>query len=235
MNNQLVYTLYTEEKMKKLIVLISIGLVLLLAGCSTAQTEQSQDLPSEESADTSLGVEPESSASDESNPVSDMTQLLVGTLLLEGTELEVTPEQAADLLPLWKLYRSLLESDITATAEIEAVAKQISQKMSADQLASLATFESQEIDREQINAIMEELGISTMSGMGDPEGDGGEGITPPDGAQLGQGRGQGGGTGVDPDVLATRQAERGDSGLGSQRMILPLVEALIELLEQRVV
>lgn len=88
-------------------------------------------------------------------------------------------------------------------------------------------MEGQGFDREQMNVVMEELGIEIFVGAG-REG----GLTPPDGFQPGQGGGPGGAN-VDPEVLATRQAEREEGGGFQRGFNLPLVEALIELLEGR--
>jgi hypothetical protein len=154
----------------------------------------------------------------------------------------VTAEQATELLPLWKLYYSLLESDITATAEVEAVAKQISQTMTSAQLAAM---EGQDLDREQMNALFEELGIETLRGNGTGEFSLPEGSTPPEGfvpgqgggpgggGGLGSGGGPGGGTGIDPEMMSTREAMREESAGFQRGFNLPIVAALIELLEAR--
>ena len=210
--------------MKRVFVLLSITMVLLVTGCSGAQVDiqDTGQLGSDESDALAQGMQ----------NATEVTQLLFGTLMLEGTENTLTPEQAAALLPLWKLYHSLLESDITATVEIEAVAKQLHQTMTSEQLA---TMEDLEFDREQINEIMAGLGIDMFGSVGGR----GEGLDSPDGFQPGQGGGPGGGagrgdgTGIDPEMLATRQAAIEEEGGLQRGFNLPLVEALIELLEDR--
>ena len=210
--------------MKRIFVLLSIVMVLLLTGCSGTQVD-TQDT-GQVASDSSTAF------AQEMQNTTEVTQLLFGTLMLEGTENTVTPEQAAELLPLWKLYRSLLESDITATAEIEAVAKQLSQTMTSEQLA---TMEGQDFDREQINEIMAGLGIDMIGSVGGR----GESLDSPDGFQPGQGGGPGGGagrgdgTGIDPGMMATRQAAMEEDGGLQRGFNLPLVEALIDLLESR--
>jgi hypothetical protein len=229
-------------KMKKVFVLLSITMVLVLAGCSSSGTEEEQTL-----VDTTISTDADGTIAipQGMQDATEVTQLLFGTLMLEGTDRAVTPEQAAELLPLWKLYRSLLESDISAAAEIEAVAKKLSQAMTAEQLAAM---ENQAFDREQMSAIMEDLGVEMTRGT---EGEGGnftppEGIAPPDGFAPGEGgapggggrgdgSGPGGGTGINPEMMATRQARMETEVGGFQRGFnLPLVEALIELLEGRI-
>jgi hypothetical protein len=221
--------------MKKLFLLIGLLMAFLMAGCSAAQVD-SQD-PSQGEAGTAAKTDEYSSEPQGIQNAAEISRLLFGTLMLEGTDNSVTPEQASELLSLWKLYGSLLDSDITATEEIEAVAKRLSQTMTPEQLAAM---ESQDFDRDQMNAIMEELGIDPFGGAGRGEGfEPPDGFVPPDGFQPGQGGGPGGGgrpgggDEIDPEVLAMRQAER-EAGGGFQRGFnLPLVEALIELLEER--
>ena len=210
--------------MKRVFVLLSITMVLFVTGCSGAQVDiqDTGQLESDESDVFAQGIQ----------NTTEVTQLLFGTLMFEGTENTVTPEQAAELLPLWKLYRSLLESDITATAEIEAVAKQLHQTMTSEQLA---TMENQELNREQINEIMAELGIDMFGSVGGRS----EGLDSPDRFQPGQGGGPGGGagrgdgTGIDPEMMATRQAAMEENGGLQRGFNLPLIEALIKLLESR--
>ena len=66
-----------------------------------------------------------------------------------------------------------------------------------------------------------------------------EGLDSPDRFQPGQGGGPGGGagrgdgTGIDPEMMATRQAAMEENGGLQRGFNLPLVEALIELLESR--
>ncbi len=221
--------------MNKIFVLLSFMLALLLAGCSSA-IKDAQELTLPDRVAETMG-----DASDRPQALqnaAEVTQLMFGTLLLEGTDFPVTPGQASELLPLWKLYRSLLESDITAIAEIEAVARQIGQMMTPEQITAM---NSQELDSEQRGTILEELGIESLGGAGR-----GEGFTPPDGfnppeggfnpgqGRPGSGDGPGGGgAGLDPEALATRQAARAASGGFERGLNLPLVEALIKFLEQR--
>jgi hypothetical protein len=223
--------------MKKIFILLSIAYVFLLAGCSGSGAEEDQNL-----VDTAGSAEADGIAAipQAMQDATEVTRLLFGTFMLEGTDLAVTPEQAAELLPLWKLYRSLLESDIAAAAEIEAVAKQLRQTMAAKQLAAM---EDQEINREQLNMIMEEMGVEMTRGTGGQ----GEAFTPPDGmvppdgfspgqggGPRGGGNGPGGDTGIDPEMMATRQATMEEGGVFQRGFNLPLVEALIKLLEGRI-
>jgi hypothetical protein len=60
--------------------------------------------------------------------------LALGTLKLEGTEGAVTPAQASELLPLWKMIQG---GSLQGDAESQAVLKQIQAKMTESQLAAI--------------------------------------------------------------------------------------------------
>jgi len=82
------------------------------------------------------------------------SQLALGTFQLEGTENAVTPEQAANLLPLWQAIRGgSLQSD----AETNAVLKQIEGTMTAKQLAAIAALR---LTVEDLGSWMREQGVS---------------------------------------------------------------------------
>jgi hypothetical protein len=228
-------------KLWKLI--FSTGALLVLAGCSsepTAGSILSEDYP---------GALPAN------------VQLILGTLQLEGTDLAVTNKQASSLAPLWKAMRSLSGSDTAAEAEIEAVLDQIQRSMTSDQLEAIAAMEL--IQEDLFTAIQEmgiqpfapgAAGRFSGSGTGDfiaggPEGGppgggaaggaifiGPEGGPPGDGGPGGFGGGQlpeGFTNNLDPDQLATLEAQR-ESGGGPGARIAPfLLDPLIELLEAR--
>ena len=163
-------------------------------------------------------------------------QLSLGSLLLEDTDLAVDPEQALDLVPYWKLYRSLLGSDTTAPEELDSLLKEIQEIMTAEQVNYIANLQ---LNQETMMTLVNEMGIIDL--RQDGTGEGGIGFVPPeglpDGVRPGGGGGQGGGDGsMDPELMATKQAERAAAGGGKQsnRLTIPLVEALISLLEGKV-
>ena len=47
------------------------------------------------------------------------TQLVVGTLDLNGTEQDVTAEQAQELIVLWQVYNEISQSDTAAQEEVD--------------------------------------------------------------------------------------------------------------------
>ena len=64
----------------------------------------------------SITSQPVSALSSET--LSTQTQLVVGTLQLEGTQQAVTSEQANELLPIWQVYQELTNNSTAAQEEI---------------------------------------------------------------------------------------------------------------------
>jgi hypothetical protein len=139
------------------------------------------------------------------------TQLMVGTLKLEGSDLAVTPEQAPELLVLWQASRALSRSGTGATEEVTAVLNQIEAAMTPEQIAAIAAMQ---LTRADIQGMSQAMGLSTGSGDGaGPEG----------------GRGQG--QNSSPEEQATRQIERAErTNTGTSEALL---DALIQILEER--
>jgi hypothetical protein len=164
------------------------------------------------------------------------TALIVGSFELEGTEYEITPEQAAELLPLWIVLKNLLESETVAMEEVNALINQISEKMTDGQMAYINDLN---LDAQSMRTLMEELGLNEASMR--PESTDGEesqrGANRQEGMPEGMGPGGGqGGTGLTQEQMeamqATREAGGGrlSGGMG-MTMNTELIEALIELLQ----
>jgi hypothetical protein len=164
-------------------------------------------------------------------------QLAAGTLLLEGTDLAVDEALAAELLPLWRAAQSLINSDTAAELEIEAVYNQIQDTMNPDQISAIAKMELTEAS---LTTMLEEGELFTSQG-GFERGRG-EGFTPPEGFQppeglfvgpgggFGQGQGRGFPEGMDPEAMATRQAQFAEGNRGSFQE-RALIMAVIRTLE----
>ncbi|MGB2963055.1 MAG: hypothetical protein WBB69_03625 [Anaerolineales bacterium] len=228
--------------MKKIGVLIIV--VLLLTACGT-ETGDVQEV--DNAGDSALNSEDtgDASSSDQSREelrgdfgetaLPPATQLVVGTLLLEETELALDTELAAALVPYWKLYINLTESDTTAPEELDALVTEIEGLMTTDQINYIAGLQ---LTQEDMFTLINELGVLEQvrpEGVGDTEGGGfnrPDGI--PEGFQPGGEGRPGGGAGMegmDPEMQATMQAKRAEEGGMFSRMNIPLVEALISLLE----
>ncbi|MCK4801145.1 MAG: hypothetical protein KAS84_04080 [Anaerolineales bacterium] len=227
---------------KRFGMLIVILLLLTACGSNSAvvdEIESSVDSAQVEEDKSGTGTEAESldlttDYAEGALPLA--TQLVVGSLLLEETNLAVDAELAPSLIPYWKLYKSLAESDTSAPEELDALINEIQEIMTVDQVNYIAGLQ---LTQEDMMTLINDLGIFEQTRPDD--GDGGTGFNRPEGLPEGTrpGGGQGGPGGgdvnIDPELLATMQAEREASGGGRQssRMTIPLVDELISLLEEK--
>lgn len=213
--------------MKKVFLSLSLLLALVLTACGTTASRM------------------QGSSSPTSDSLPGATKLVVGTLNLEGTDQAVTGEQAGELLLMWQVYQSLSNSSSAAQAEIDGLVEQIQETMTAGQMEAISGMN---LTQQDIFALMQEQGgsmgqtrqsssasSSTQNGGGfaPPEGgmdggvppEGGAGGAPVDGGMAGAGPGTG--TNQVDDTVAGTDAGRTASAPA------PLVEALIQVLEQR--
>ncbi len=100
------------------------------------------------------------------------SQLALGTLLLEGTENAVTPEQAARLLPLWQ---SLRGGTLRGSAEVRAALTAIEKAMTPEQLRAIAAMR---LTRQRLQEWMEAQGLRLVPPAGTPGAWGNPGGTP---------------------------------------------------------
>ena len=112
--------------MKKTIYVIATLLMIfiLLTACSS---------PANSPSDSNTGDASSVSQNGEIN-LTERTKLILGTLKLENTDFKITKEQAAELLPEWKVLRNLLASDSASQVEIDALQNQIKGTLTAEQL-----------------------------------------------------------------------------------------------------
>jgi hypothetical protein len=259
--------------MKKMtFILVSLILILVLAACgetvketgittewvdtSTSETpvittEEAESSTSDLQAGTSEDAAADTSViaaplnSDYENALSVPMQLVVGTLMLEDTELTVDSGQAAQLLPLWKAARSLSSSDTAAAEEVGAVYNQIEETMTPEQIAAIVSLQ---LRREDMFDLVQELGLAFGPGSG-----GGGDFTPEMqataqaarasgqerpgggfGGRPGGGGGPGGGAGgagLSPEARETAIAERGGTRGAGSGVNPAFIEAIITLLE----
>lgn len=207
--------------MKKITFALLLILSLALSACGAgAATETS----------------PSALNTDYENALSVQLQLSVGTFKLEEGDFAVDAAQAADLLPLWQVLKSLTESGSAAQEEIDALILQIEETMTAEQIEAIAAMQ---LTREEMGAVMQEYGLTVGTGENAVEGAtpgmgrGGSGVP-----GMGGGPGGGGGeTGLTPDQIATMQAEReknGETGsMMNSRLSGVIIEGLIELLQNK--
>jgi TolA-binding protein len=178
------------------------------------------------------------------------TQLVIGTLKLEGTEQAVTSEQAKDLLVMWQVYQDLNSSDTAAQEEIDGLVEQIQETMTSEHMKAISAMN---LTQQDIFALMQEQGVgmgqvrqssssnnsnSTQSGGGFTPPDGGMAGGPPDGGGMPGGAppdGGIGGIGASGSSTSTGQAQNTGAGSGAggtAGISTALVGALIQYLEQ---
>jgi hypothetical protein len=109
----------------RLSIVLVLVFALVLSGCQSANNVEES------------GASPQGTAVTVVQPGTDVRTLAMGTLALDGTENGVGAAQAAELLPLWKAYRALINSDATAPAELVAVLEQIADTLTAAQREAL--------------------------------------------------------------------------------------------------
>jgi len=218
---------------------LSLLLVLILAACGGNSPERNSN--PDNTDPTTMNFE---------MPVE--MKLMLGTVKLDETEFAIDPEQASDLLPLWKTLRSLSSSETAAQAEVDAVISAIQEAMTTEQMAAI---EAMGLTMKDFTGVAETLGLETgfggrfgeitpemqatmeaarESGEFPSEGfeggfvfGGGQG---PGGGQ-GRGGGFGGEPGFSPEMRETAIAERGDTfgrGFGINTALLDGIIAFLE-------
>jgi hypothetical protein len=160
---------------------------------------------------------------------------LVGTFKLEGTSNAVTAQEAAQLIPLWQVYKDLSSSTSAAQTEIDALIAQIQGTMTPEQVKAITDMK---LTRAEEFQTMQALGIQftnrpTASGTPRPGG-GGNGFGG-GGGVPGGGPGFGNGQNLTPQQIATFQARRAQNGGSgrSNRIPTALYDALIKLLQSK--
>lgn len=217
--------------MKKFVWTACLGFGLLLAACGTASTTTAPETTAP--AQMSSGGQPADAAATEAAgeaPATMEIKLLVGTLKLEGTDLAVTQDQAAALLPLWQQIRTLTwgamrgpggpggpdqtpaastpaADDAETQQQIDALLGQIQAAMTGEQLQAIE--EMQITQASAASAIQELLGTQggpPGAGPNQPEGFGNDQQPPAsgNGTQAASGGGFPGGRngGTDQMLLA---------------------------------
>ncbi len=203
--------------MRKNVVVLGVLLALVvgLAACGGGEDNGSGGEASSSSLDTSYA---------DALPVE--SQLVIGTLLLEGTENAVTVEQAGELLPVWQMLQALQGSGTAAPAEVEAVLGQIQRAMTDEQL--IAIKEMSLTSERMLEMLQERGGLKAAAGRtggGQREG----GFQLPAGVSPGGGGGIGGaigGAALDPGEMEAAIAQRLESTMTG--MLVSLLEARAE-------
>ncbi len=206
--------------MKKL--LITTLMILILTACSSASNSPQVDYA------TSAGSLPT------------VTQLLVGTMKLNGTAQDVTAKQATELLPLWQVYSELLTSDTAAQEEIDGLVKQIQETMTDEQMQAI---QDMDLTQRDVFALMQQNSGGTnrtSQSSSSSSQSNGAGFGPPDGGMpMGappDGGGVPGGANFQSQSSSGSNSTTTGSGQGQIRSGIPstLIQALVEMLQSKV-
>jgi len=204
------------------------------APAASDETESDDVAPAAEDAPTTTAALTE----DYDGALAIMTQLALGTVQLDETDLAVDEAQAAELLPLWQALQSLSQSDTTADIELQAVVKQVNNSMTAEQIGAIAAMQ---LTEDKVTELLEsgELsfgGFGRGSGVGSGAGGGARGGGQ-GGGLLGGGPGGGGpgglggpGGNISEEDLATRRAqfEEGGTAIIQDRILTGMVIRQLE-------
>jgi hypothetical protein len=187
----------------------------LLASCGSAP------------AAASSTVNPDRLNADYTNALPVESQLILGTLKLEGTPQAVDSAEAGKLLPLYLLLQQLTASGSAAPQEMQATLEAIQAAMTPEQIHAISAMKLTQSDLTNFS------GSGTLSGRTRTPNAGGGGNFPGGGGPEG-GFG-GGGQGFSQNQISTLRAERpgaaGSSGSAGQSGLLTMV---IQLLQRKV-
>ncbi|MCE1252496.1 MAG: hypothetical protein LWX83_02980 [Anaerolineae bacterium] len=174
------------------------------------------------------------------------SKLGAGILKLQDSELAVTAEQSAELLPLWKAVKNLTGDVNTTSAEIQALYDQMEENMSSEQLAAISVMTLSESElNELVNSASGNVqisesktststGSSTGGGGGMPGGDMGGG--PGGGGDMGGGDMGGMLTGASTSSSSSQSSDTKSSATNTtaKNYNLLLADSIISLLQSNI-
>ena len=178
------------------------------------------------------------------NGLNTLSEVAVGMLKLDGTAQDVTADQARELLVLWQVYQDISQSNTAAQEEVSALADQIQETMTTDQMQAITAMN---LTQQDVFAAMRSADVNSSSSVstttvyapsgnsgmpaGGPQDGGGappdggsmpaDGSMPMDGGAASSGTDSGQGTGSAPSFA-------GSAGIPST-----LIELVIQSLEAK--
>lgn len=202
---------------KNLMLICSLTAILILAACSPVQFSE---YPGIETNSSSSNIKDTPSANQTTGPaqgnnvLSTEMKLLIGTIQLEGTKLEVTPGQAKELYQLWVKMKSSFANMVSTEDDINAITIQIQSTMTKEQLQAINDMKLTDQD---LTTLLQKLNISTGHWVDDDDD------TPP--------------TATDVTPLSQNETPQFPGGGGGDRWshIIPseLLDVLIKYLQAR--
>ena len=194
--------------MKKILTTTLILFTLMAAACSATKT----------AANTSK------------QSLSTETELIVGTLKLEGTAQAVTAQQASQLLPLWQLRKELSTNSAAAPQEIEAVINQIQADMTSEQMQAI---DNMKLTQQDAMTFMQGQASTTQSSTKQSSSQSnGDGFAPPDG-------GPGGGIpelgfSASTSQTTTLQSTQAQNAASSNAASSEMIDLMIQFLQKKI-
>lgn len=235
---------------KKTMILLGAMIALLaLSACGGAADDPTESGPSEgassdiQTEQTEAETEVVRLSADYDNALSEQSQLALGTMQLEDSELAVDEVLATELLPLWQALQSLSNSETTAEVELRAVVKQIQDSMAPEQIQAIVGMQ---LTEDSLSEMFEngDLGFGGFGRQGGADGAGGGGFPGGGfpgggfpgggfpGGRPGGGAGGGGFGNFSEDDIATRQAQFAEGGFG-EFQDRALTRAVVVLLQTK--
>lgn len=211
--------------MKRIALTLLMVSAIALTACGTSSTQTP--------ASTSTG-----------SNINTLSEIALGTLELDGTAQDVTADQAKELLVMWQVYQDISQSSTAAQEEVSALADQIQETMTTDQMQAITAMN---LTQQDVFAAMRSADVNSSSSVstttvyapsgnsgmpaGGPQDGGGappdggsmpaDGSMPMDGGAASSGTDSGQGTGSAPSFA-------GSAGIPST-----LIELVIQSLEAK--
>lgn len=163
--------------MKKIFVLFAL-LTLALASCSSGSNQADEIASPQETTDiagivsttqtafastpaiATVSETPRTLTTDYANSVSIPTQLIIGLIKLEDTEMAVNSTQAESLLPLLKFLKDLSTNNAVTQQQIDSLVEQALAILSPEQIQAIANMQ---ITPERMMTVLQEQGIAPGS------------------------------------------------------------------------
>jgi len=170
-----------------------------------------------------------------SNAITPAQQLILGTMNLQAN-LVVTPNEAAQIVPFWEMYQTLITSSTASPLELQATLVGVEQAMTPDQIQAIVTMK---LTSQDMATILKQQGVTSgaRGGSGTPRATGGgggggfgggggggiPGVTGGGGGGVGGG-GSGGGT-PNPQAISTLRA-RASTGAANAGLVSLIIKFL---------
>ena len=129
--------------MKRIALTLLMVSAIALTACGTSSTQTP--------ASTSTG-----------SNINTLSEIALGTLELDGTAQDVTADQAKELLVMWQVYQDISQSSTAAQEEVSALADQIQETMTTDQMQAITAMN---LTQQDVFAAMQSADVNSSSSV----------------------------------------------------------------------